>query len=301
MAETMKDYEKELNESMKKIEEGDILTGTVVSVDEKEVILDLKYYAEGVIPAEDYTREPGFNLKEEVHPGDEVSATVVRKDDGNGNILLSRVEAADVLAWEKIREYKESGEALDVTVKGITNAGVIAYVESVRGFIPASRLSLGYVEDTEEYLNRQIRVQVIECDKDSKKLILSARELLREQAEEERKKKISNVQVGLVTEGTVESLQPYGAFVDLGNGLSGLVHISQICEKRIKKPSEVLSVGDRVKVKVTAVKDGKLSLSIKEASDMMAKDIEEEVYEVPDAGEEATTSLGSLFAGIKLD
>lgn len=301
MAETMKDYEKELNESMKKIEEGDILTGTVVSVDEKEVILDLKYYAEGVIPAEDYTREPGFNLKEEVHPGDEVSATVVRKDDGNGNILLSRVEAADVLAWEKIREYKESGEALDVTVKGITNAGVIAYVEGVRGFIPASRLSLGYVEDTEEYLNRQIRVQVIECDKDSKKLILSARELLREQAEEERKKKISNVQVGLVTEGTVESLQPYGDFVDLGNGLSGLVHISQICEKRIKKPSEVLSVGDRVKVKVTAVKDGKLSLSIKEASDMMAKDIEEEVYEVPDAGEEATTSLGSLFAGIKLD
>lgn len=301
MAETMKDYEKELNESMKKIEEGDILTGTVVSVDEKEVILDLKYYAEGVIPAEDYTREPGFNLKEEVHPGDEVSATVVRKDDGNGNILLSRVEAADVLAWEKIREYKESGEALDVTVKGITNAGVIAYVEGVRGFIPASRLSLGYVEDTEEYLNRQIRVQVIECDKDSKKLILSARELLREQAEEERKKKISNVQVGLVTEGTVESLQPYGAFVDLGNGLSGLVHISQICEKRIKKPSEVLSVGDRVKVKVTAVKDGKLSLSIKETSDMMAKDIEEEVYEVPDAGEEATTSLGSLFAGIKLD
>lgn len=301
MAETMKDYEKELNESMKKIEEGDILTGTVVSVDEKEVILDLKYYAEGVIPAEDYTREPGFNLKEEVHPGDEVSATVVRKDDGNGNILLSRVEAADVLAWEKIREYKESGEALDVTVKGITNAGVIAYVEGVRGFIPASRLSLGYVEDTEEYLNRQIRVQVIEFDKDSKKLILSARELLREQAEKERKKKISNVQVGLVTEGTVESLQPYGAFVDLGNGLSGLVHISQICEKRIKKPSEVLSVGDRVKVKVTAVKDGKLSLSIKEASDMMAKDIEEEVYEVPDAGEEATTSLGSLFAGIKLD
>ena len=301
MAETMKDYEKELNESMKKIEEGDILTGTVVSVDEKEVILDLKYYAEGVLPAEDYTREPGFNLKEEVHPGDEVSATVVRKDDGNGNILLSRVEAADVLAWEKIREYKESGEALDVTVKGITNAGVIAYVEGIRGFIPASRLSLGYVEDTEEYLNRQIRVQVIEFDKDSKKLILSARELLREQAEEERKKKISNVQVGLVTEGTVESLQPYGAFVDLGNGLSGLVHISQICEKRIKKPSEVLSVGDRVKVKVTAVKDGKLSLSIKEASDMMAKDIEEEVYEVPDAGEEATTSLGSLFAGIKLD
>ena len=112
---------------------------------------------------------------------------------------------------------------------------------------------------------------------------------------------ICHLEIGLVTEGTVESLQPYGAFVNLGNGLSGLVHISQICEKRIKKPSEVLAVGDTVKVKVTAIKDGKLSLSIKEATDMMAKEIEEEVYEVPDAGEQATTSLGSLFANIKLD
>ena len=109
------------------------------------------------------------------------------------------------------------------------------------------------------------------------------------------------MQVGLVTEGTVESLQTYGAFVALENGLSGLVHISQICQKRIKKPSEVLSVGDKVKVKVTAVKDGKLSLSIKEAEDLMAKEIEEEVIEIPESGEQATTSLGSLFANIRLD
>ena len=138
MAESMKDYEKELEESMKKIEEGDILTGTVISVDEKEVIIDLKYYAEGVIPAEDYSREPGFNLKEEVHPGDEVSATVVRKDDGHGNILLSRVEASDILAWDRLKEMQESKEVIDVIIKGITNGGVIAYVEGVRGFIPAS-------------------------------------------------------------------------------------------------------------------------------------------------------------------
>lgn len=301
MAETMKDFEAELEASFKKIEEGDILTGTVISVDEKEVVLDLKYYAEGIIPVEDYSREPGFNVKDEVHVGDEVFATVVRKDDGHGNILLSRTEANDVLAWEKLKELKESGEVLNVVVKGIVNGGVIAYVEDVRGFIPASKLALNYVEDTNEYLNRQIQVQVFDVEKESGRLILSAKEILREKAEEERKNKVSNLEVGLVTEGTVESLQPYGAFVDLGNGLSGLVHISQICEKRIKKPSEVLAAGDKVKVKVIAVKDGKISLSIKEASDVMAKEIEEEVIELPDAKEEATTSLGSLFAGIKLD
>lgn len=290
MAETMKDFEAELEASFKKIEEGDILTGTVISVDEKEVVLDLKYYAEGIIPVEDYSREPGFNVKEEVHVGDEVSATVVRKDDGHGNILLSRTEANDVLAWDRLKELKESGEVLDVVVKGIVNGGVIVYVEDVRGFIPASKLALNYVEDTNEYLNRHIQVQVFDVDKESGRLILSAKEILREKAEEERKNKVSNLEVGLVTEGTVESLQTYGAFVNLGNGLSGLVHISQICEKRIKKPSEVLAVGDKVKVKVTAVKDGKISLSIKEASDVMAKEIEEETIELPDAGEEATTS-----------
>lgn len=300
MAETMKDYEAELEASFKKIEEGDILTGTVISADEKEVILDLKYYAEGIIPAEEYSREPGFCIKDEVHVGDEVSATVIRRDDGHGNILLSRVSATDVLAWDKLQELKESKEVLDVVVKGVVNGGVVAYVEGVRGFIPASKLSLQYVEDTNEYLNRPIQVQVFDVEKEEKRLILSAREILREKAEEERKNKVSNLEIGLITEGIVESLQTYGAFVNLGNGLSGLVHISQICEKRIKKPSEVLSVGDKVKVKVTGIKDGKISLSIKEASDMMAKEIEEEVVELPDSGEEATTSLGSLFANIKL-
>ena len=300
MSETMKDYEKELEASFKKVQEGDILTGTVISVDEKEVVLDLRYYAEGIIPAEDYSREPGFNLKEDVHLGDEVSATVVRTDDGHGNILLSRVEATDVLAWDRLKEMKASGEVIDVIVKGVVNSGVVAYVEGIRGFIPASKLALSYVEDTNDYLNKHLQVQVIDVDEDNKKLILSAKELLREKAEEERKNKISNIQPGFVTEGKVESLQPYGAFVDLGNGLSGLVHISQICEKRIKKPSEVLTVGDTVKVKVISVKDGKLSLSIKEASDLMAKDVEEETFEIPDSGEQATTSLGSLFANIKL-
>ena len=119
MAESMKDFEQELEASFKKIEEGDIITGTVVSVDETGVVLDLKYYAEGFIPAEEFSREPGFNIKEAVQPGEEIQATVLRKDDGQGNILLSRAEAADVLAWDKLKELQESGEALEVIVKGI--------------------------------------------------------------------------------------------------------------------------------------------------------------------------------------
>ena len=301
MAESMKDFEQELEASFKKIDEGDIITGTVVSVDETGVVLDLKYYTEGFIPAEEFSREPGFNMKEAVQPGEEIQATVLRKDDGQGNILLSRAEAAEVLAWDKLAEFQKSGEALDVVVKGIVNGGAIAYVEGIRGFIPASKLALSYVEDTEEYLNKPLIVQVIDVDKAKKRLVLSAKELLREKADEDRRNKISNIEVGFVTEGTVESLQPYGAFVDLGNGISGLVHISQICEKRIKKPSEAVNVGDKVKVKVIAIKDGKLSLSIKEASDLMAKEVEEETFELPESGEEATTSLGSLFANIKLD
>ena len=301
MAESMKDFEQELEASFKKIDEGDIITGTVVSVDETGVVLDLKYYTEGFIPAEEFSREPGFNMKEAVQPGEEIQATVLRKDDGQGNILLSRAEAAEVLAWDKLAEFQKSGEALDVVVKGIVTGGAIAYVEGIRGFIPASKLALSYVEDTEEYLNKPLIVQVIDVDKAKKRLVLSAKELLREKADEDRRNKISNIEVGFVTEGTVESLQPYGAFVDLGNGISGLVHISQICEKRIKKPSEAVNVGDKVKVKVIAIKDGKLSLSIKESSDLMAKEVEEEIFELPESDEEATTSLGSLFANIKLD
>lgn len=302
MSESMKDYEAELEASFKQIEEGDILTGTVIGVDEKEITLDLKYYAEGIIPAEDFSREPGFVAKDAVHVGDEVSATVVKKDDGHGNILLSKVEANDVLAWNKLKELKENKTVLDVVIKGIVKSGVIAYVEGIRGFIPASKLALHYVEEDQlnDYLNQSIQVQVFDIQPEKNRLILSAREVLREKAEEERKAKVSNVEVGLVTEGIVESLQPYGDFVNLSNGLSGLVHISQISEKRLKKPSEVLSVGDKVKVKVIGIKDGKISLSMKALSDVLAKDIEEETYELPKS-EEVTTSLGSLFANIKLD
>ena len=300
MSETMKDYEHELEDSFRKIEEGDIIKGTVVSVDEKEVTLDLNYYASGVISAQDFSREPGFNLKEGVHVGDEVLATVTNKDD-HGNIRLSKVEASDVLAWDKLKAMMDSKEVISVEVKGAVKGGAVAYVEDVRGFIPASKLSLSYVEDTTAYLNKTIDVQVIDVDKDNKRLVLSARDVLRKKQAEEKKNQIANIEVGYVSEATVESLQTYGAFVRLDNGLSGLVHISQIDHKRIAKPSDVLAVGDKVKVKVIAKKDGKLSLSIKDANETAPREVVEEKVEIPVSGEEATTSLGDLFKNIKLN
>lgn len=296
---SMDDYATELEASFRKVQEGDVLTGTVIGVSETEVTLDLKYYTEGIIRLEDYSEDPAFSIKEDVKVGEEVTATVLRPDDGQGHILLSRKAAAAEMAWKKVAEYLENETVLDVKVGGVVNAGVIAYVEGLRGFIPASKLSLSYVENLEDFLNQEIQVRVITVDPEKKKLVLSAKEILREKAAEARKAKISNVEVGLVTEGKVESIQPYGAFIDLGDGLSGLVHVSQISEKRIKSPDVVLKVGDKVKVKVIAIKDGKLSLSMKALNDVAAEEIREEKVVLPKT-EELTTSLGDLFKNIKL-
>ena len=275
------------------------MTGTVINVSETEVTLDLKYYTEGIIRLEDYSSNQDIILKDVVHVGDEISATVIRTDDGQGHILLSSKEANDTLAWEKLKACMENGTNLTVKIGGVVKSGVIAYVEGIRGFIPASKLALGYVENLEDWLGKEIEVRVITVDEEKERLVLSARDILREKEREEKKARISNVQIGLVTEGTVETLQPYGAFIDLGNGLSGLVHVSQISEKRIKSPASVLNVGDKVKVKVINIKDGKLSLSMKALNEIAAEEIEEESYDLPQS-DGLTTSLGSLFANIKL-
>ena len=297
---TMDDYATELEASLRKVQEGDVLTGTVIGVSDTEVTVDLKSYTDGIIRAEDYSEDPSFSIKNDVHVGDEVTATVLRTDDGQGHLLLSRKAAADDVAWKKLQQYLEEKTVLDVKVGGVVKGGVVAYVEGIRGFIPASKLSLSYVENLEDWLNKEIQVQVITVEPEKKRLVLSARELLREKAAEERRAKISNIQVGLVTEGKVESIQPYGAFIDLGDGLSGLVHVSQISDKRIKTPDAVLKVGDTVKVKVIAIKDGKLSLSMKALKDVAAEEVREEKVVLPKS-EELTTNLGELFKNIKLN
>lgn len=301
MEETMKDYEKELEASFRKISEGDVISGTVIDVNEEEVTLDLKYYTQGIIKAEDMSNDPGFSVLADVHAGDVIEATVVRMDDGQGNILLSKKEATAVLAWDVLTKYMEEKTDISVKVSETVNAGVVAYVEGIRGFIPASQLALSYVENTEEYMGRKLTVRVITVDREKEKLVLSAREILREQAKEEHDHKVAMIVPGTVLEGIVESLQPYGAFVDLKDGLSGLVHISQICERRIKKPSEVLKVGDKVKVKVLNTNDGKISLSIKAATqEQEAEEMESFDTKQFSSDESVGTSLGDLFKKLGL-
>ena len=298
---TMADYSAELEASFRKINAGDIMEGTVIGISETEITLDLGYYTDGIVRLEDITDDPAFSVKNDIELGQIVSATVIKRDDGAGHILMSMKEASAVLAWDKLKTLMESQENVTVKVTDVTKGGVVAFLEGVRGFIPASKISLEYVEEAEleNYLHQTLEVRVINVDEENKRLVLSAREILKEAADAERAKKISNVEVGLVTEGIVETLKPYGAFVNLGNGLSGLLHISQICNNRIKHPGVVLKEGQTVKVKITEIKDGKLSLSMKALEDVAAKEIEEEVFEIPEA-EEVTTSLGSLLAGLNL-
>ena len=203
-----------------------------------------------------------------------------------------------LLAWEKIKEYMEQKTVLDLTVYEIVNKGVIVMVEGIRGFIPASRLDVKHVEDLNAWLDRPVKARIIEADMEKGKLVLSAREVIREQQREEKRRKVEDVKVGEVRTGTVESLQSYGAFVDLGDGISGLLHISQISTRRLKHPGEVLKEGQEVTVKVIKNQDGKIGLSMRALVEDQEQ-AEEEAIEISKS-EEIGTSLGDLFKNIKL-
>ena len=300
--ESMKDYEKELERSFRTINEGDIVSGAVVAVTDEEVTLDLNYYAPGIIKIENLSNDPDFHAKEELQPGDIIEATVVRADDGHGNIELSKKEATEVLAWDKLREMMEQQTVVTVRIKESVPSGVVAFLEGIRAFIPASQLSADYVEDTDAWIGKDVRVVVITVDPEKNKLVLSGKVVARQEREEERNHRIAMLVPGSVVEGTVESIMPYGAFINIGNGISGLVHISQISQKRISSVHEVLKEGQKVKAKILNTNDGKVSLSMKALEDIMEKPQEEEEAEAIEysSNETAGTSLGDLLSRFKL-
>ena len=204
-----------------------------------------------------------------------------------------------LLAWRRAEELMESQENFTVTVSEVVKGGVVADFDGIRAFIPISKLSLERIDSCDPFLGKELEVRVFEADMEADKLILSAKEILRERQELSKKKKLSDVKVGQVFTGTVSTLKEYGAFVDIGDGLSGLVHISQISHERIKHPGVVLKEGQEVNVKVIDIKDGKISLSIKALLDNPEVVPSDEEIELPES-EGLGTSLGDLLDGLKL-
>ncbi len=206
-----------------------------------------------------------------------------------------------LLAWRKAEELQDSQENITVTITEAVKGGVVADFEGIRAFIPISKLSLERIDDCNSFVDKEIEVRVFEANMDDDKLILSAKEILKEKQEENKKKKLSDIEIGQVFKGTVATIKDYGAFIDLGDGLSGLVHISQISHKRIKHPKVVLKEGQEVDVKVIDIKEGKISLSIK----ALLEDTDDQSYEAEDItlpeAEEIGTSLGDLLDGFSFD
>ncbi len=300
--ESMKDYEQELTNSFRVIKEGEVIRGMIVDINDDEVTLDLGYYAPGVIPLTELSDDPDFSAMKDLKIGESVEAVVIETDDGRGNVKLSMKEANEASAWDTLTKMLEEETVVTVKIKESVNAGVIAYLEGIRAFIPASQLALTFVENTEEYVGKTVEAKVITADAAKGKLVLSAKAVLKEKEAEHDREKMAMIVPGSIFEGTVESLMPYGAFVQMDNGLTGLVHISKICMKRIKKPSEVLTVGQKVKVKVLEVKDGKISLSIRDVetntSDVVTDVIEDFDYQCEKI---PNNPFGSLLAGLKID
>ena len=299
---SMKDFEQELNRSFKKIFPGEVVTGTVIGMSDTEVTLDLNYYSEGIIPLAELSNDPRFSIKADVQIGETISAMVTHEN-REGVLMLSKKKADDILSWDKLKELQDTGTVVTVKIAEAFPAGAITYLEGIRAFIPASKLAMTFVDDPTTFIGKTVQAMVITVNRADKKLTLSVKDVLKEQEKLERNSRIARLVVGTVVTGTVEQIMPYGAFVSIGEDLSGLLHISQICAKRIKKPTEVIKVGDTVNVKIIDVKDGKVSLSMKAVEENA--EVSEEVEEVAPENyvfedKSASNTMASLFANIKL-
>ncbi|MDY3774217.1 MAG: S1 RNA-binding domain-containing protein [Eubacterium sp.] len=297
---TMADFEEEINASFVKFRPGEAIKGTVVSIDEDEVSLDLNSVSRGIIPKEEWSNDPDFQAMDEIRMGD-VLTVIVLYEDEDGQTVTSLRQAKEVAAWETLTDAMENHTIYEVKIKEVVPSGVVAYLEGIRGFIPASKLAAEYVEDLDSYVGKKVKVQVITADEEENRLVLSAKEVAKERLAKEQEAKLNALQKGFITEGTITRIESYGCFVEFGEGLTGLVHISQICNRFLKSPKEVVKLGMKVKVKVLSVEDGKIRLSMKEAEDIAPEVESDEEIHLEYKDEEATTSLAGLLKGIRLE
>lgn len=303
---TMKDFEQDLENSFQVLKEGDILDVTVIGISETEITVDLNYYTEGIIPLEECSDDPSFSIKNDVNIGDTVKAMVIDPENAGGNVLLSLKEANHLLIWDELKEDLEDGTVFEVKVLEAVPAGVVGYVKGIRAFIPASQLALTYVEDTESYVGMTVSAVIITADAREKKLVLSAKMIEKERALAQKTQRIGRLMTGDIVNGTIERIESYGVFINIGEGLTGLCHISQITNKFIKSPKEVVKLGETVKAKILKIEGDRISLSIKALKEDEPEE-EDAAYEIPqeysaESTDETTdeSPFAKLLKGIQL-
>jgi small subunit ribosomal protein S1 len=229
-------------------EEGDVVNGKVVRIDRDEVLLDIGYKSEGVIPSTELSIRKSINPADEVDLGEEVEALVVTKEDSEGRLILSKKRARFEKAWRKIEAAAESGEPVDGKVIEVVKGGLIIDL-GIRGFLPASLVDIRRVQDLDDFLGQTLECKVIELNRNRNNVVLSRKELLEEEVKEVRNKILDRLAKGEVVEGKISNIVDFGAFVDL-EGIDGLIHISELSWSHVTHPSEVVSIGDTVSVKV---------------------------------------------------
>ena len=260
---TAEDFLAAVDATIKYFNDGDIVEGTVVKVDHDEVLLDIGYKTEGVIPSRELSIKHDVNPDEVVEVGDEVDALVLTKEDKEGRLILSKKRAQYERAWGAIEELQAKEEPVTGTVIEVVKGGLILDI-GLRGFLPASLVEMRRVRDLEPYIGQELEAKIIELDKQRNNVVLSRRAYLEQTQSEVRSEFLHQLQKGQVRKGVVSSIVNFGAFVDLG-GVDGLVHVSELSWKHIDHPSEVVTVGDEVTVEVLDVDldRERVSLSLK--------------------------------------
>lgn len=247
------------------VKKGDTVKGTIVKIEDNQAYVDIGYKYDGVIPLRELSAVQLDNAADAVTVGQEVECRVSNIDDAKETLVLSKRAVDSVKAWERLEALLNSGEVFEAVVADVVKGGLVVDV-GVRGFIPASMVERHYVEDFSSYKGRTLRLIVKELDQENNKVILSQKDVLDAEYEEQKLKRMSELVVGEVIEGTVQRLTNFGAFVDLG-GVDGLVHVSEIAWTHVDKPADVVKEGDKVNVKVLKVDPAqdRISLSIKQA------------------------------------
>ncbi|WIF94713.1 30S ribosomal protein S1 [Caminicella sporogenes] len=244
---------------------GDIIKGVVMQVSDDEIVVSIGYKSDGIIPLKEISNNSFVKPNEIVKEGDEIQVVVLKEDDGEGNVILSKKRVDLLNDWHKIEEAINKEEVIKVRTGEIVKGGIIAYFNEIKGFIPASQISNEYIKDLKTFSNKTLEVKVIEASKDKKRIVFSHRLVIEEKLKKEKEKLLNSLEKDQVVTGKVKRLADFGAFIDLG-GIDGLIHISEISWGRIKHPSEVLKVGDVVEVYVKDIdrKNEKISLSLKQ-------------------------------------